>query len=52
MFKYMANTVPVSIEFGVVAIGPIANLGIFGIFVIMSIMFYRVITLLLFYFFN
>ena len=42
MFKYMANTTPISTEFGVVAIGPIANLGVFCIFVSMSMMFYRV----------
>jgi hypothetical protein len=42
MFKYMSGTIPVAVEFGVVAIGPIANLGAFIIFVLLSVLAYEV----------
>jgi hypothetical protein len=42
MFKYMSGTIPVAVEFGVVAIGPIANLVAFIIFVLFSSLFYQV----------
>lgn len=38
----MSKTIPVSVEFGAVAIGPIANLGAFTIFVLLSKLFYKV----------
>lgn len=38
----MSGTIPVAVEFGVVAIGPIANLVAFVIMVVFSVLFYQV----------